>query len=539
MNKNPRILSAAVTVAIGGGTIVTLGAAPAQAAPESEWDALAMCESSGNWAIDTGNGFSGGLQFTPSTWTAFGGEGKAHEATREQQIAVAENVLAGQGWGAWPACSQRLGLTGAAEPVADPMAAGGTDVTTQSQQSPAVTSTGTAPTTAPGAPTAAPVSTTDRVAGPIDFSDVPAGYWAAADIDWASTQGVIVGHDDGTYRPDETLTRADFLTMLHRLAGQPQADTSVLGASFIDAQGHHQQQALAWAVQEGLIKGWSDSTLRPDAALDATALGAVLHRAAETPEHSAPSVSRFTDIPATLEGYPQLDWLHEQGVLPAVDGRLGVGDGITRAEGASVLNAAVAADVVGDDTAPAAASAPWNASVPAVTTAGASAATSGAAPAGTPLTTASTPGTTGGFATSGQAQAQAAGAADTVGIDVGSVADGATTAEGQAIVETAMRGLGGNYVWGGTEFKNWDCSGYTQWIYAQNGISIPRVTWDQFAAATRTSTPQVGDLVSQNNGSHVGIYLGDGLMVSALNPDQGTLIHPVDAMKVDGFYTYL
>jgi hypothetical protein len=79
----------------------------------SVWDRLAQCECGGNWHIDTGNGFSGGLQFLPSTWLGFGGgefAPSAHLASREQQIIVAERVLAAQGWGAWPACSQRLGL---------------------------------------------------------------------------------------------------------------------------------------------------------------------------------------------------------------------------------------------------------------------------------------------------------------------------------------------------------------------------------------------------------------------------------------------
>ena len=79
----------------------------------SVWDPLAQCEAGGNWAINTGNGFSGGLQFTPSTWLAYGGgqyAPQAHLATREQQIAVASKVQAGQGWGAWPACTAKLGL---------------------------------------------------------------------------------------------------------------------------------------------------------------------------------------------------------------------------------------------------------------------------------------------------------------------------------------------------------------------------------------------------------------------------------------------
>ncbi len=79
----------------------------------SVWDRLAQCESGGNWSINTGNPYSGGLQFLPSTWQAFGGNEfapAAHQATRAQQIVVAERILAGQGWGAWPACSAKLGL---------------------------------------------------------------------------------------------------------------------------------------------------------------------------------------------------------------------------------------------------------------------------------------------------------------------------------------------------------------------------------------------------------------------------------------------
>jgi LysM repeat protein len=74
------------------------------------WDRLAQCESGGNWSINTGNGYSGGLQFSTGTWRAHGGTGSAHNASRSQQIAVAQRVLASQGWAAWPACSSRLGL---------------------------------------------------------------------------------------------------------------------------------------------------------------------------------------------------------------------------------------------------------------------------------------------------------------------------------------------------------------------------------------------------------------------------------------------
>ncbi len=77
------------------------------------WDSLAQCESGGNWAINTGNGYYGGLQFSASTWTAYGGGAyapTANLASREQQIAIAERVQAAQGWGAWPACAAELGL---------------------------------------------------------------------------------------------------------------------------------------------------------------------------------------------------------------------------------------------------------------------------------------------------------------------------------------------------------------------------------------------------------------------------------------------
>lgn len=77
-------------------------------AASGNWDAVAQCESSGNWAANTGNGFYGGLQFTISTWQGFGGTGMPQQNSREEQIRVAENVLAGQGRGAWPVCGQYL-----------------------------------------------------------------------------------------------------------------------------------------------------------------------------------------------------------------------------------------------------------------------------------------------------------------------------------------------------------------------------------------------------------------------------------------------
>lgn len=98
--------------------VVRVGTKPSNNAPAvadgSVWDQLVQCEATGDWSINTGNGFYGGLQFTQQTWEGFGGTQyapRADLATREQQIAVAEKVQAAQGWGAWPACTSKMGLS--------------------------------------------------------------------------------------------------------------------------------------------------------------------------------------------------------------------------------------------------------------------------------------------------------------------------------------------------------------------------------------------------------------------------------------------
>jgi cell wall-associated NlpC family hydrolase len=112
MAKHRTTLS--VAVAGAAGTVVSLiSGAPASAASSSTWDKVAKCESGGNWSINTGNGYYGGLQFSQSTWAGFGGgryAARADLATRAQQITVAEKVLAVQGPGAWPVCGARAGL---------------------------------------------------------------------------------------------------------------------------------------------------------------------------------------------------------------------------------------------------------------------------------------------------------------------------------------------------------------------------------------------------------------------------------------------
>ncbi|MBT0566392.1 transglycosylase family protein [Williamsia sp. CHRR-6] len=103
---------ALTSAVIGGGASILMGAGNASAATDDQWNQVAQCESGGNWAINTGNGYQGGLQFSPGTWAGHGGTQfapTADQATKEQQIMIAERVLATQGKGAWPVCGVGLG----------------------------------------------------------------------------------------------------------------------------------------------------------------------------------------------------------------------------------------------------------------------------------------------------------------------------------------------------------------------------------------------------------------------------------------------
>ena len=121
--------TAIVTAVVGSlAAIPLMAAAPAGAVSSgggggsSQWDRVAACESSGNWSANTGNGFSGGLQFTPSTWAAFGGSGNPASASKAEQIAVAQRVLAVQGPGAWPHCGGGLTAGGGGSSSQTPVA---------------------------------------------------------------------------------------------------------------------------------------------------------------------------------------------------------------------------------------------------------------------------------------------------------------------------------------------------------------------------------------------------------------------------------
>ena len=171
------VAKVAITGMIVGAPLTVL-AAPASAA--NNWDAVAQCESGGNWGINTGNGFSGGLQFTPQTWAGYGGQGSAQNASREQQIQVAERVLAGQGKGAWPVCGQGLGSASPSSAKTQPapvqQQAPAQQYTAPTQQAPAQQYS--APQSTPGGTYT--VQSGDTLANIATANNVAGGYQAIA-----------------------------------------------------------------------------------------------------------------------------------------------------------------------------------------------------------------------------------------------------------------------------------------------------------------------------------------------------------------------
>ena len=116
--------------ALAGGAL--LAQAPVASA-SSDWDRLAECESNGNWSINTGNGYYGGLQFSQQSWQAVGGSGLPSNASKSEQIQRAEQLRQIQGWGAWPACSAQLGLSGSPNGTPSGNSGGGESAPAQQQ----------------------------------------------------------------------------------------------------------------------------------------------------------------------------------------------------------------------------------------------------------------------------------------------------------------------------------------------------------------------------------------------------------------------
>ncbi|MEV1006709.1 transglycosylase family protein [Streptomyces sp. NPDC049881] len=178
-----------------------IGATGASAASVDTWDAVAQCESGGDWSINTGNGYYGGLQFSASSWAAAGGTqyaASADQATKEQQIAAAENLLAMQGPGAWPVCGAQAGLSaggpapelGGSEPAPAPVEEAPVEEAPV-EEAPAPVEE------APVVQQAAPAATGDYTVEP---GDTLSAIAAAHDTTWrqiyADNQDVIGGDPD-------------------------------------------------------------------------------------------------------------------------------------------------------------------------------------------------------------------------------------------------------------------------------------------------------------------------------------------------------
>jgi hypothetical protein len=127
LRKTKNVVKFAVIVGafgIGAAAMSTASSTGTAHADSMNWDAVAQCESGGNWAANTGNGFAGGLQFKQATWAANGGVGSPASASREEQIRVAENVMARQGANAWPTCGSVGGTPAVWSTSAAPAASG-------------------------------------------------------------------------------------------------------------------------------------------------------------------------------------------------------------------------------------------------------------------------------------------------------------------------------------------------------------------------------------------------------------------------------
>lgn len=197
--KNTSIRRTAAALAIGGVAAATMSMPAANAVDGATWDALAQCESGGNWSINTGNGFYGGLQFTQQSWNGVGMSGSPANATRAQQIEAGERLLAIQGWGAWPACSAKLGLygkTGAAPTYTEPTTSTAATTTVAAQSQTQQTYTAPAAQAAPAAPAAqaAPAAVEAPAAAPAAPAvEAPAAAPVAAPKAAAGTYTVVPG----------------------------------------------------------------------------------------------------------------------------------------------------------------------------------------------------------------------------------------------------------------------------------------------------------------------------------------------------------
>ncbi|WP_443077653.1 transglycosylase family protein [Streptomyces sp. SP17BM10] len=295
LSSRTRRVIAALGVAGVGLTIPCLTSGTASAASIATWDKVAQCESSGDWSINTGNGFYGGLQFTSSTWAAFGGTSyapQANQATKDQQIAVAEKVLASQGPGAWPVCSVQAGLTAGGAPAA---------VDTSAAASATKAAPAAQPSSKPAVKPAAPAQ--DQAQAPA-AADSAKGTWAQKRQDWAQG-GARTGAQAGA--SDYTVVAGDWLSTIadkHNVKGGWQRLYELNRGTLTDGPntiypGQHLSfgdSAQAPADQSGDFN-WFDRSQKPGQSSAGNTVNAQPAAAAQTPA-AKPSSKPATQTPA-------------------------------------------------------------------------------------------------------------------------------------------------------------------------------------------------------------------------------------------------
>ncbi len=227
-HRKPSKVGVALLRTMAGGVAVVVPAlalaAPASAATDSTWDSVAQCESSGNWSINTGNGYFGGLQFSQSTWDAYGGgayASRADLATRSQQIVIAEKTLAGQGWGAWT-CAAIVGATGgvdlrnSAVPADNSSTTGNSGTTSSASAGSSSGADAAAPTAtdAPAAPSLAATGSGTSSTADQSASD-NSGSSSSADFAWPSAAAPGTSAAAGIY----TVQQGDTLFKIAQAKG--------------------------------------------------------------------------------------------------------------------------------------------------------------------------------------------------------------------------------------------------------------------------------------------------------------------------------
>jgi len=227
-HRKPSKVGGVLLRTMAGGVAVVVPAlalaAPASAATDSTWDSVAQCESSGNWSINTGNGYFGGLQFSQSTWDEYGGgayASRADLATRSQQIVIAEKTLAGQGWGAWT-CAAIVGATGgvdlrnSAVPADNSSTTGNSGTTSSASAGSSSGADAAAPTAtdAPAAPSLAATGSGTSSTADQSASD-NSGSSSSADFAWPSAAAPGTSAAAGIY----TVQQGDTLFKIAQAKG--------------------------------------------------------------------------------------------------------------------------------------------------------------------------------------------------------------------------------------------------------------------------------------------------------------------------------